>query len=319
MHRLYDQLCRYDPATWRNALSTLGPSIHRIDQLATPIWFAFFPLELHQMLEATGQDIDRIRRLGLMGQWRLSEQVDHSHRFLYAHRYWPQVKAAISADQDWPEPLPALASGVADAAARTARVDSEMLLGISLVGLMTLRQAGPEAFAAAPGKIHLTEQVRRLTPHQVLRRRAKQTSQGLFGFLRGLKKRWKVTFDESDPNATFEVITGQELATGAQSDKREYRSRDVRCTPGEGPIPVECRAASCGTCWVGILSGADKLSPIVERDEARPIRVFGYADGTESPAVIRLACQARAYGAVTIVIPPWNGLFGKYLEKRAPR
>jgi len=29
--------------------------------------------------------------------------------------------------------------------------------------------------------------------------------------------------------------------------------------------------------------------------------------------LIRLACQAQAHGAVSIVIPPWNGQFGKYL------
>jgi ferredoxin len=315
MDRLYAQLCRYDPAAWRAALSTLSPSIHEIDRTATRIWLAFFPLELHQILDSAEFDGDKVRRLGLMGRWRLSDQVDSSHRFLYAHRYWPQVKAAISADQTWPEGLPAIVTAVAGAASRTARVDPEMLLGISAAGLMTLRQAGPGAFAAAPGKIHLTDEARRLTPHQVMRRRAKQTSQGLFGFTRGLKKRWKVTFDESDPAAKFVVITGQELATAAQSDKRDYRSRDLRCTPGEGPIPVECRAASCGTCWVGVLAGAEKLSPIVDRDEGRPMRVFGYVDGTETTPVVRLACQARASGAVTIVIPPWNGTFGKHRQK----
>jgi len=30
--------------------------------------------------------------------------------------------------------------------------------------------------------------------------------------------------------------------------------------------------------------------------------------------LIRLACQAQTYGAVSIVIPPWNGVFGKYLK-----
>ena len=315
MRRLYDQLCRYDAATWASAVSTLRPSIHRIDQDATTIWFAFFPLELHDLLSSGEPGAAGARRLGLMGRWHLSEQVDRSHRFLYAHRYWPQVKTAIGADEDWPEPLTATVTAVADAAARTARVDREMLLGISAVGLMTLRQAGPDAFAAAPGTIHLSQEVRRLTPHQVMRSRTKQTSQGLFGFARGLKKRWKVAFDEGDPDATFTVIDGQELATAAQTDKREHRSRDARCTPGEGPIPVECRAASCGTCWVGVLAGAERLSPVVERDEGRPLRAFGYVDEAqpaESTPLIRLACQARASGAVSIVIPPWNGMFGKY-------
>ena len=125
-----------------------------------------------------------------------------------------------------------------------------------------------------------------------------------------------MTFDENDPAATFPLINGQEIATAAQADKREYRSRDPRCTPGEGPIPVECRAASCGTCWVGVLGGAEKLSPVDERDEGRRMKVFGYTDTDGAQPLMRLACQARACGAVSIVIPPWNGVFGKFIPRR---
>jgi ferredoxin len=125
-----------------------------------------------------------------------------------------------------------------------------------------------------------------------------------------------VRFDQNDPDATFPVINGQELATAAQSDKREYRSKDPRCTPGEGPIPVECRAASCGTCWVGVIDGAEKLSPMVERDERKRMQVFGYPVSADARPLIRLACQARAFGAVTIVIPPWNGMFGGHVASR---
>jgi ferredoxin len=156
-----------------------------------------------------------------------------------------------------------------------------------------------------------------MSPHQVMKRRARDDSQGLFGFARGPHKRWTVTFDEADPAATFTVINGQEIASAAQTDKRDYKSREARCTPGEGPIPVECRAASCGTCWVGVLGGAEKLSPVVDRDERRRMAVFGYTDTTEERPLIRLACQARAYGAVSIVIPPWNGLIGSCRASRS--
>jgi ferredoxin len=149
-----------------------------------------------------------------------------------------------------------------------------------------------------------------------LKQRARDDWQGPLGMLRGLAKRWTVTFDENEPDAAFPLINNQEIATAAQADKRDYRSRDIRCTPGEGPIPVECRAASCGTCWVGVLGGAEKLSPVVERDEARRMRVFGYLDTDDPQPVVRLACQARARGAVSIVIPPWNGVFGKITNRR---
>src|SRR5262245_35626235 len=312
LHDLYKQLCPYKASEWRDMVETLAPAIHAIDRDATRIWFAFFPLDLHLDLEAAADPAGRAYALGLMGRWRLADQIDASHRFLYAHRYWPQTKAAVTSLDPIPAGgLNAVVVAVADAAARTSRVDRELLLGIGAVALMTLRQVGVERFAAAPGKIHLTEAVRAMSPHQVMRRRAKDDWQGLLGFTRGLKKRWTVTFDETRPDARFTAINGQEIATAAQTDKREYRSLDPRCTPGEGPIPVECRAASCGTCWVGVLGGAAKLSPVVPRDEGRPMKTFGYTMSDEERPIIRLACQARAFGAVSIVIPPWNGVLGK--------
>jgi ferredoxin len=320
MVALYERLCLYDSTAWRRALDVLSAEIHPIDGNATRIWFAFYPLDLHLILQGADP-----RKLGLMGRWRLADLIDTSHVFLYAHRYWPQVKLAATTLDAATQPggssgiargdLPALVTALADAASRRARVDREMLLGISAVALMTLRQVGPEAFAAAPGKVHLTPDVRRMTPRQVMNRRARDDRQGLAGFMRGLKKRWTVTFDESTPGASFPVINGQHIATAAQSDKRDYHSRDERCTPGEGPIPVECRAASCGTCWVGVLGGAEKLSPVVANDEGKRMKVFGYADTDEPTPLIRLACQARAYGAVSVVIPPWNGIFGSALAR----
>jgi ferredoxin len=319
---LYTHLCRFTSEDWRRAIDALNQGIHPVDRVATRIWFAFYPLDLRVALDEAGADGSEAgeasvaQKLGLMGKWRLEDQIDSSHRFLFAHRYWPQVKLAVAGAPEWPEALPAVITAVATYATRTARVDRDLILGMTAVGLMTLRQVGPEAFAAAPGTIHLTQRARALSPHQVMKLRARDDYQGVTGFLRGLKKKWTVTFDESDPEATFPLIHNQEIATAAQADKRDYRSRDVRCTPGEGPIPVECRAASCGTCWVGVLGGAEKLSPVVERDEGRRMKVFGYLDSNEPQPIVRLACQARARGALSIVIPPWNGVFGKVTVRR---
>jgi ferredoxin len=107
----------------------------------------------------------------------------------------------------------------------------------------------------------------------------------------------------------------QEVASGAATDKRPWHELDARCTVDEGPIPVQCRSASCGTCWVGVLGGAEKLS---ERDwrERKMMPRFGYIETDEARPVIRLSCQARAAGAVSVVIPPWNGYFGKYLKRQ---
>jgi ferredoxin len=316
MNALYERLVEQTPESWQRAVETLASQVHPIDREATRIWFAFFPLELHLILEAADDQEAVARKLGLMGKWRLADQIGTSHRFLFAHRYWPQVKSAVQAvDAQVPDDIVAAVTAVADAAARTARVDREMLLGITAVALMTLRQVGPDAFAAEPPTVHLSEKARAMSAHQVLKARARDDWQGVFGFARGMRKQWTVTFDESDPEARFTVINGQEIATAAQTDKRPHHVRDARCTPGEGPIPVECRAASCGTCWVGVLGGADKLSVVNERDERRRMRVFGYTDSGEERPLIRLACQAQAFGAVSIVIPPWNGVFASGLKR----
>ena len=321
MSDLFATLSTFSPAEWQRAVEAILPDSHPIDQNATRIWFAFYPLELHLTLtearaEGPEREASRIRALRLMGRWRLADHIDTSHRFLFAHRYWPQVKSAVAAVEpsSGAATLMDLITATAAAAARTARVDPEMLYGITAVGLMTFRQVGAEAFSATPGRVDLSPPARAMSPHQLMKRRSTDDWQGPLGFLRGMMKRWTVTFDEADPAATFTVINGQEIATAAQTDKRDYRQRDPRCTPGEGPIPVECRAASCGTCWIGVLSGAEKLSPVVDRDERQRMRIFGYLDSPEPTPLIRLACQAKAYGAVSIVIPPWNG----FIQTRKP-
>ena len=317
MKSLYDHLCRYDADAWIETVDLLAPNVADVDREATRIWFAFYPLKLAQALADAGTVADRLalaRKLVLMGRWGLDERIDSSHAFLYGHRYWPQVKAAIEqhdAAAAIPSQLGALITHVAEAASVTARVDRELVLGMAAIGLMTLRQVGVDAFAAAPGRVTLDDRTRSQSPEAILKARAKDDFQGVFGFMRGIRKQWTVTFDEHDPTARFTAIQAQDLATAAQSDKREYRSKDPRCIPNEGPIPVECRAASCGTCWIGVIGGAEKLSP-VEPHEAKRMQVFGYQNlevGTRP--LIRLACQARAEGAVSIVIPSWNGIIGR--------
>jgi ferredoxin len=175
-----------------------------------------------------------------------------------------------------------------------------------------VRQAGLAAFKNAKGEVQLDRKQVNKSPEQVLRERAVDDSQGVFGFLRTVDKKWTVTYDETDQSASYKLNQAQDLAWGAAEDQtRNWREIDPRRI--EGPIPVECRSASCGTCWVGVLGGAEKLSDVATR-EGKKIKEFGYIDTSEAKPLIRLACQAQAFGAVSIVIPPWNGVFGKYLK-----
>ena len=310
-------LAKHDEEAWSATLTTLLRSIHEVDQNATQIWFAFYPLALFQAL-AQAEDPEKLRQQLLMqGTYYLKDQIDSSHTFLYGHRYWPEVKKALEKHarefHSSEASLPDQVLGVAGAVARQVKADRSLLVGITAVAFMTVQQAGLEAFETAPGKMLIDARHARRSPEQVLRERAKDDSQGMLGFLRTVNKKWTVTYDENDDRATYQMKHVQDLAWGAAEDRsRNWREIDPRRV--EGPIPVECRSASCGTCWVGVLGGAEKLSDVAAR-EGKKIKEFGYIETSEPKPLIRLACQAQTHGAVSIVIPPWNGVFGKYLKR----
>ena len=358
-------LSQQNEEAWLATLATLLRSIHDVDRDATQIWFAFYPLSLFSVLEAA-EDRERLaHELLLQGEYELKNQIDSSHRFLYGHRFWPQVKRAVeklastgvgdkvsdveekgvggrvlgvgTTTQDRPgnlidsssqerfprHPTPKtqhpgslkLADqilAVAHGVARELKKDPSLIVGITAVAFMTLQQAGLEAFKKASGNVALDRKNMKKSAEQILRERAKDDSQGLLGFLKTVNKQWTVTWDENDARAKYKLREGQDLAWGAAEDQtRDWRAIDPRRI--EGPIPVECRSASCGTCWVGVLGGAEKLSDVAAR-EGKKIKEFGYIDTGEPKPLIRLACQAQPHGAVSVVIPPWNGQFGKYLQ-----
>src|SRR6185295_3567067 len=88
-------LSEHDEEAWSATLTTLLRSIHEVDRNATQIWFSFYPLALFQAL-ANSEDPELLfQRLLMQGKFYLKAQIDASHTFLYGHRYWPQVKAAV--------------------------------------------------------------------------------------------------------------------------------------------------------------------------------------------------------------------------------
>ena len=305
-----------DEEAWSATLTTLLRSIHEVDRNATQIWFAFFPLSLFQALEQSEDPETLAQRLLLQGKYYLKDQIDSSHTFLYGHRYWPDVKTAVQNHAHGPISENRLSDqilSVAQQVAKAAKVDESLVIGITAVAFMTIRQVGLAAFEAAPGQVLIDKKHARKSPADVLRERAVDDSQGILSFLKTIDKKWTVTYDENDDRAKYRLNHLQDLAWGAADDRtRNWRELDPRRV--EGPIPVECRSASCGTCWVGVLGGAEKLTDVAAR-EGKKIKEFGYVDTSESKPLIRLACQAQAQGAVSIVIPPWNGVFGKYLKK----
>lgn len=312
-------LARQSEEAWAATLTTLLRSIHEVDKNATQIWFGFYPLSLFKALQEAADKDELAKQLLMQGHYELKDQIDSSHTFLYGHRYWPQVKKAVTAFADASDvgnqtQLSDQILVVARETAAIVNVDPSLLIGITAVAFMTIQQAGLAAFKNAPGTMLLDKKHAKKSPDQVLSERAKDDSQGFFGFLKTIDKKWTVTYDENDAAAKYKMNHDQDMAWGASDDRtRNWREIDPRRP--EGPIPVECRSASCGTCWVGVLGGAEKLSDVAVR-EGKKIKEFGYIDTTEPKPLIRLACQAKTYGAVSIVIPPWNGVFGKYLKSR---
>lgn len=305
-------LNQHDDAAWLRMMDRLERAIHPIDRVATRVWLHCYPLALDRAMAAADDPAALARRLVLKGRWRLADQIDGSHAFLYGHRYWPQVKQATLAyatrgSAPGSLDLAAQIQELAGEVARAERLDVALLVGIATVGLRTLQQVGVGALAAAPGLVSLPEPWRRLTADAVMAARARDDWQGWFGWMRG-QKQWTVTFIESDAAARFPLVDSQHITTAAALDRRDHRARDARCS--EGPIPVHCRSCSCGTCWVGILGGSEKLGPM-EEQERRKLAELGYIDTRDEKPVIRLACMAQAFGAVSIVIPPWNGQIGR--------
>ena len=307
----------HDEEAWSATLTTLLRSIHEVDRNATQIWFAFYPLSLFRALQTSNDPETLAARLLLQGKYYLRDQITSSHTFLYGHRFWPQVKDALlehaktftSGDK---RSLADQIIAVAQQVSQNAKVDQSLVVGITAVAFMTVQQVGLSAFEDARVEMLIPQKQAQKSADQVLRERAKDDSQGLLGFLKTIDKKWTITYDENDSSAKYKMNNVQDLAWGAADDRsRNWREIDPRRV--EGPIPVECRSASCGTCWIGVLGGAEKLSDVAAR-EGKKIKEFGYIDTAEPKPLIRLACQAQTYGAVSIVIPPWNGVFGKYLR-----
>ena len=283
--------------SWPAALGELFHEMHPVDRDACSIWFQFFPLGLHQMLQITPDRTALEHFYQFRGVYRLANIADTSHHFLYSHQYWPAVKKAL---QEIPRGT--LLQTIRAVAARV-KGPTELTLPISAIGLMTLRQAG-HAFLHQ----QYTPPAETRTPEQVLSHRGSDAKTGWFS-----KPKPRIIINERQPDGWFPLVPGQHITTAAERDKRPHHQTNRRCSVGNGPIPVDCRSGSCGTCWVGVLGPREKLSP-VEDFERKRIEYFGYWEnplhqpGDLQPC-IRLACQCVASGSCSIVIPPWNGVW----------
>lgn len=302
-------LNKFGERDWLAAIEKLLPAIHEVDRSAVQIWFRFFPLEFRRFLDAAEDREKAIQKFVLQGEYELENQIDSSHKFLYGHRFWAETKAAIESYAESFGDESADLSKVIEDIAGAVKADKSLTLSIAAAGLMTLNQVGLEAFKAASGATTKPSGLMTKSPDAIVAERAKDDSQGIFGFLKTVDKKYTVAWEDRKSSGKFSLINDEELATAAAKDQsQDWKVRDERCW--EGVIPVECRSASCGTCWIGVVGGQEKLSE-VQRLERKQMKIFGYNQPDDAKPFLRLACQAKAHGNVSIVIPSWNGVFGK--------
>jgi ferredoxin len=306
-------LNKFTEKDWLAAIEKLLPAIHDVDKNAVRIWFRFYPLELFRYLQAAEDKQKAIQKFVLQGDFELKDQIDSSHKFLYGHRFWKETKAeieqrAVSFNNETND-LSKVIEEIAQAVAEKAKTEKSLTISIAAVGLMTLVQVGFDAFKNAKGETEKPKGRFAQSPDRIVSERLKDDAQGMFSFLKTVDKKFTVTYNEADKSGKFQLINDEEIASAAARDQsKNWKASDERCL--EGVIPVECRSAACGTCWIGVLDGEEKLSE-VSRLERKQMKVFGYNQPEEAKPFLRLACQARGYGNASIVIPPWNGVFGK--------
>jgi 2Fe-2S ferredoxin len=63
----------------------------------------------------------------------------------------------------------------------------------------------------------------------------------------------------------------------------------------EAEVPYSCRSASCGTCRVKVVQGAEAFDP-PEDDELEVLEAFG------EPSDVRLCCQLQLAREVPVVV-----------------
>lgn len=306
-------LNKFSEKDWFNAIEKHLSHIHEVDRNAVQIWFRFYPLELFRYLETVEDKAKAIHQFAMQGEYELKNQVDSSHNFLYGHRFWSHTKTALesyaASFNNEPADLGKIIEEIAQKVSESAKADKALTLGITAIGLMTLVQAGFEAFKAAKGTSEKPSGIMTKSPEQIVAERAKDDSQGIFGFLKTVDKKYTAHWINAKSSGKYPIKSDADIATASALDNSQnWKEQDERCW--EGVVPVECRSAACGTCWIGVLGGQEKLTE-VGRLERKQMKIFGYNQTEDAKPFMRLACQAKTSGNVSVVIPPWNGVFGK--------
>ncbi|MDQ3089169.1 MAG: hypothetical protein M3Q78_11325, partial [Acidobacteriota bacterium] len=134
-NKFEDYLNKFDETDWLKSLDELLSAIGEVDRTATQIWFRFFPLALHDYLQTVEDTEKAVQKFVMQGDYELKNQIDSSHKFLYGHRFWKEVKDAIekhaasftSEDANLTDEI----KEIAKTAAQNVKADVSLLVGIT--------------------------------------------------------------------------------------------------------------------------------------------------------------------------------------------
>jgi 2Fe-2S ferredoxin len=106
------------------------------------------------------------------------------------------------------------------------------------------------------------------------------------------------------PQVVFRSADG-ELEGAISTDAPDGGSLGDLCDQCDSPVPFSCRSATCGTCRIVVLEGADLLFP-AQDEEVSLLGIFGVtAESGDALLTQRLACQAQIRpGPGRIVLRP---------------
>src|SRR5690349_21526360 len=214
-------LYQLDDAAWKKVVDELQPAIHPVDQRATRIWFAFFPVKLHRALAFAPDPEETAKKLFLKGKHSLADQIDSSAEFMYGHRYWPEVKRAVaghSATVNSAAPFADQIREIARNVAQNVKAPESLLVGIVAVAFGSLQQVGLDLFRqpAAPGKYGKNWNK---SAEKVVEDRARDDSQGLMGIFRSVNKTFTVNFREQTPGCSFKILNQQDVTMAGRNYK----------------------------------------------------------------------------------------------------
>ena len=302
-------LAKLDQSVWDQTVKELLPKAHEIDRLPLRIWFAWWPIKLTRGLSSATDVSDLERHWELRGDFSLEQQLSKTLGIFYAASCWSEVVRSTlnwvegeGGQEDLETDLLDLILVTGQEVSLESDIDVAFILPLQAVAFMVLCQMG----AGSLGKSEVSISSKSVNPNQILKKRQREKGFGILSFLRDADQQHTVCFDEGSGDK-FTAYHEQDLSMAAAMDTRDHTAADPRCT--EGPIPFQCRSGSCGSCWIGVVGGKERLAPISEYEKRR-LQYFGYLskEDLDTHPPVRLACQSACRGNVTILVPPWNGV-----------